>query len=128
MSGRTQHPIEIGWLVPCLAILGVGLGTFVPANNAGVMAAANAAGTGTAGSLIAIFRNIGVATGVAVITLTLHLAQHDSRRDASDTGGMNHANLVRGAELSWWVLVVFGVVAAAVAITITLLGRNGSRS
>ncbi|MGV9825308.1 MFS transporter [Gordonia sp. NPDC003429] len=122
------HPIEIGWLVPCLAILGVGLGTFVPANNAGVMAAANAAGTGTAGSLIAIFRNTGVATGVAVITLTLHLAQHDSRRDASDTGGLNHANLVRGAELSWWVLVVFGVVAAAVTITITLLGRNRSRS
>lgn len=121
------RPLDIPWLIAFLATLGAGLGVFVPANNASVMAAADASGTGTAASLIAMFRNIGVATGVAVITLSLHIAGHDSRIDASDESGSAHANLVAGAELALWTLTGFGILAAAMTLILVRRMRTTNR-
>ncbi|MEP9391896.1 MFS transporter [Gordonia sp. VNK1] len=120
------HPIELGWIVPALVALGVGLGVFVPANNAAVMSAATARGTGTAGSLISMFRNVGVAIGVAVVTLTLHIAGHDSRADATDPTGPAHADLLDGARAAWLVLLAFGLVAALITAASAVAARRAA--
>jgi MFS family permease len=77
-------PFTPAALVPLFAVLGVGLGTFTPANNTLVMGAipANAAGTG--GGLVNMTRGLGTALGVALVTLTLYLVPtHDTAARAA---------------------------------------------
>jgi predicted MFS family arabinose efflux permease len=66
-------PRSTGSLVPLLAVLGWGLGTFTPANNGLVMRQVPARAAGTGGSLLTTARSLGTALGVAVVTLVLHL-------------------------------------------------------
>ncbi|WP_329468453.1 MFS transporter [Streptomyces sp. NBC_01431] len=74
-------PATAGWLVPQLAVLGVGLGTFTPANNTLVMGAIPANCSGTGGGLVNMARGLGTALGVALVTLQLHLAGDGAGRD-----------------------------------------------
>ncbi|MGW1197489.1 MFS transporter [Streptomyces sp. NPDC002536] len=60
-------------LAPLLVVLGLGLGTFTPANNAIVMAAIPARSSGTGGGLVNMARGLGTALGIALVTLALHL-------------------------------------------------------
>ena len=57
-----------------LALLGVGLGTYVPANNSSVMAAVPVQQAAAAGGMVSMARGLGTALGVAVVTLTPHAA------------------------------------------------------
>lgn len=66
-------PLRTGVLPGPLALLGLSLGVFLPANNATVMAAVPAAAAGTGGGMVNMTRGLGTALGVAVVTLTLHL-------------------------------------------------------
>jgi EmrB/QacA subfamily drug resistance transporter len=59
--------------MPLLALLGLGLGTFTPANNTIVMGAIPARAAGTGGGLVNMSRGLGTALGVALVTLTLYL-------------------------------------------------------
>lgn len=59
-----------------LAVLGLGLGLFTPANNAQIMAAIPARAAGTGGGLVNLARGLGTALGVALPVLALHLATH----------------------------------------------------
>ncbi|MFF4650775.1 MFS transporter [Streptomyces sp. NPDC001380] len=61
-------------LAPLLALLGVGLGVFTPANNSAVMRAVPARAAAAGGGLVSMARGLGTALGVAVVTLALHLA------------------------------------------------------
>jgi MFS family permease len=54
-----------GLLVVALGIAGIGLGLFVPPNNASVMVAARACDTGMASGLLNMARGLGTAFGVA---------------------------------------------------------------
>ena len=54
-------------------MLGLGLGTFTPANNTLVMGAIPARAAGTGGGLVNMARGLGTALGVALVTLTLYL-------------------------------------------------------
>ena len=70
-----------------LALLGVGLGTYMPANNSGVMAAVPVHQAAAAGGMVSMARGPGTALGAAVVTLTLHTAprlQTDSRPGAGN--------------------------------------------
>ncbi|MFI6467986.1 MFS transporter [Streptomyces sp. NPDC050538] len=67
-------PLTIAWLVPVLALAGLGLGTFTPANNTMIMRAIPARASGTGGGLVNMTRGLGTALGVALVTLALHLA------------------------------------------------------
>ncbi len=67
-------PLTAAWLVPVLALTGLGLGTFTPANNAMIMGAIPAGCSGTGGGLVNMTRGLGTALGVALVTLALHLA------------------------------------------------------
>ena len=61
-------------LAVLLAVLGAGLGIYLPASNAGVMAAVPAASAATAGGMVNMARGIGTAIGVAVVAVSLHAA------------------------------------------------------
>jgi MFS family permease len=60
-------------VVVLLAVLGAGVGTYIPANNAQIMAAVPAQAAATAGGMVNITRGLGTALGVAVVTLGLHI-------------------------------------------------------
>ncbi|OLZ73447.1 MFS transporter [Streptomyces sp. IMTB 2501] len=74
VAGLLAVPLTPGWLVPVLALAGLGLGVFTPANNAMVMGAIPARSSGTGGGLVNMTRGLGTALGVALVTLALHLA------------------------------------------------------
>jgi MFS family permease len=65
-------PLTDPVLASSLAVLGIGLGLFTPANNAGVMAAIPAACSGVGGGLVNMARGVGTTLGVASVTLALH--------------------------------------------------------
>jgi MFS family permease len=64
-----------------LALLGVGLGAYIPANNAQIMAAVPASDAATAGGMVNMTRGLGTALGVAVVTLGLHAGAHLGHAD-----------------------------------------------
>jgi|SRR5579884_185004 len=74
LVGMMLVPLTAAGLAPLLAALGLGLGVFTPANNALVMAAVPARAAGTGGGLVNMTRALGTALGVALVTLTLHIA------------------------------------------------------
>ncbi len=61
-----------GTVLP-LALLGLALGTFLPANNAAVMSCVPGTRAATMGGMVNMTRGLGTAMGVALVTLMLHL-------------------------------------------------------
>lgn len=94
----------IGVTAVLLALLGVGLGTYIPANNASIMAAIPAHTVATAGGMVNMTRGLGTALGVTAVTLALHAGQH-------------LAGPGTGASLTMGLLAVCGLGAA-------MLGRS----
>ncbi len=66
-------PLSLAWLTPLLALLGLGLGLFTPANNALIMGAIPPCSSGTGGGLMNMARGLGTALGVALVALALYL-------------------------------------------------------
>jgi EmrB/QacA subfamily drug resistance transporter len=62
------HAGTVVWLL----LTGVGLGMYIPANNADIMAAVPRGTAATAGGMVNMTRGFGTALGVAVVTLGLH--------------------------------------------------------
>lgn len=58
-----------------LVFTGLGLGMFIPANNASIMAAIPDRMSATGGGLVNMARGLGTALGVALVTLCLHAGQ-----------------------------------------------------
>jgi EmrB/QacA subfamily drug resistance transporter len=103
-------PLALGWIVPWLAVLGFGLGLFIPANNAAVMTAVPPHAAGTTGGLVNVSRGLGTALAVAVVTLCLH--------------GAAAGPAALAGRVALTALVPFGVVAALAAL---LAGRADRR-
>jgi hypothetical protein len=79
LTGGLVAACAAGLLIPWpgavwLALLGLGLGVFIPANNAAVMAAIPSDMAATGGGLVNMTRGLGTALGVAAVTLSLHVA------------------------------------------------------
>ncbi len=60
-------------MVALLGLIGVGLGVYIPANNAAIMRAVPGRAAATAGGLVNMTRGFGTALGVAVVTLGLRV-------------------------------------------------------
>jgi MFS family permease len=90
-----------------LALLGVGLGTYIPANNSSIMAAVPVQQAAAAGGTVSMARGLGTALGVAVVTLTLHASARP------------HAGSGPAAAMA---------VLAGVALLATWAGRGGAGS
>ena len=96
MSGSTVA------LVVLLALAGLGLGLFVPANNAVIMRTGATTSAATLGGLVNMARGIGTTFGIALVTLALHL-----------TGGSGS-----DGALAFAILAVAAACAAAIALSI----------
>jgi MFS family permease len=81
-----------------LALLGIGLGCYIPANNAQIMAAVPARQAATAGGMVNMTRGFGTALGVAVVTLGLHAGAASPRTGAV----LAVAVLTAGALVATW--------------------------
>jgi MFS family permease len=108
-------PMSPIWIVPMLAVAGLGLGVFVPANNAVIMRSAQAGSASVLGGLVNMARGVGTTLGIALVTLSLHLAGPGpaGRPDATTALAM-----LAGA----------AVAAAAIAATIRPLSHTASQA
>jgi len=61
-------------IVACLALCGLGLGIFGPANNAVIMRSSGSGSAAVLGGLVNMGRGIGTSLGIALVTLLLHVA------------------------------------------------------
>ena len=99
-------------VMPCLALAGLGLGIFVPANNAVVMRSTSPTSAAVLGGLVNIARGVGTTLGIALVTLALHVT---SGRAAAPTLG----DTVRpDATLALAVLALAAAAAGVVAMLI----------
>ena len=85
--------------VVSLALLGAGLGAYIPANNTQIMAAVPARDAATAGGMVNMTRGLGTALGVAVVTLGLHAG---ARLGHADGGRLAIAALTAAALAATW--------------------------
>ena len=92
-------PGPVAVTVVSLALLGAGLGAYIPANNAQIMAAVPARDAATAGGMVNMTRGLGTALGVAVVTLGLHAGAHLGRGDG---GRLAIAALAAAALAATW--------------------------
>jgi len=75
-------PSGLGATVPLLALLGTGLGLFIPANNTAIMAGIPRHLSATAGGMVNMTRGMGTALGIALVTLALHAGASGGARAA----------------------------------------------
>ena len=92
-------PASAAGTVISLALLGAGLGAYIPANNAQIMAAVPARDAATAGGMVNMTRGLGTALGVAVVTLGLHAG---ARLGHADGGPLAIAALAAAALAATW--------------------------
>ena len=83
-----------------LGLLGVGLGTYIPANNPAIMATVPPQQAAAAGGMVNMARGLGTAFGVAVVTLALHAAARLDHADAGPAAAM--AALAAAALVATW--------------------------
>jgi MFS family permease len=108
-------PLSTGALAVMLAAAGLGLGVFVPANNAVIMSVSAHGSAGVLGGLVNMARGIGTALGISAVTLALHLSGPAAGRPPS--GGPDP----RPA------LAMLAVIAVAAALT-ALAGGGSARA
>ena len=78
LAGMLVLPFEPAVLVPLLGVLGLGLGTYAPANNAQVMAAVPQKESGVVSGLLNTARSLGTSGGVYVVTSAIALGNHSN--------------------------------------------------
>jgi MFS family permease len=93
-------PAPLTLTVLWLGLLGAGLGAYIPANNAAIMAAVPPHRTAAMGGLVSMARGLGTALGVAVVTLALHTAARAGHAAAGPAGAM--AALAAAALIATW--------------------------
>jgi MFS family permease len=90
-----------------LGVTGLGLGLFVPANNAVIMRSGAASSAAVLGGLVNMARGIGTTFGIALVTLALHLAGTED------------------GHLAFAILAAAAACAAVIAMTIRPLAAGG---
>ena len=66
-------PTTVSTVVPLLAIAGLGLGVFVPANNTVIMRSTQGSSASLLGGLVNMARGIGTTLGISLMALALHV-------------------------------------------------------
>ena len=113
MGAAAIVPTTTATVVPLLAVAGLGLGAFVPANNTVVMRAAGSTAS-LLGGLVSMARGIGTTLGISLMALTVHL-------------GAAHG-YAEGAHISARPAFVLLAAVAALAVAIALAGRVRARA
>jgi MFS family permease len=96
-------PLNPATVIPLLALAGVGLGLFVPANNAVIMRSVADRSASLVGGLVSMARGIGTTLGISLMALAWHLGSQSYQAGNTGYSGTEQAR------------PAFGVLAAAVA-------------
>jgi MFS family permease len=112
-------PVTAGTAVPMLALAGLGLGIFVPANNTVIMRSTADSSASLVGGLVSMARGIGTTLGISLMALALHLGSRASA-DAGYAGSTQ-------ARPAFIVLAVASAVAAAIALASREQARGQAR-
>jgi MFS family permease len=112
MCASVFVPVTVRTMVPELALAGLGLGLFVPANNTVIMRSAADSSASLLGGLVNMARGIGTTLGISLMALALHLGDADH--------GYAGSTQARPA------FIVLAAVSAAAA-AIALAGRAQAR-
>jgi MFS family permease len=112
MCASVFMPVTVRTVVPLLALAGLGLGLFVPANNTVIMRSTADSSASLLGGLVSMARGIGTSLGICLMALALHLGGADR--------GYAGSTQARPA------FIVLAVVSAAAA-AIALVGRAQAR-
>jgi MFS family permease len=125
MCAAIVAPLTAATVVPLLALVGLGLGIFVPANNTVIMRSTADSSASLVGGLVSMARGIGTAFGISLMALALHLGTQSSQ--AGNHGYAGHHGYP-GAEQARPAFLVLAVIAAtAAAIAVASQGRRADR-
>ena len=124
MCAAIVVPLTEATVVPLLALAGLGLGIFVPANNTVIMRSAADSSASLVGGLVNMARGIGTTFGISLMALALHLGTQSSQ--AGNPGYAAHHGYP-GAEQARPAFIVLAA-AAATAAAIALAGRRQART
>ena len=116
MGASVVVPVTQATVVPQLALAGLGLGIFVPANNTVIMRGAADSSASLVGGLVSMARGIGTTFGISLMALAWHLGSQSYQ--AGNPG-------YSGSEQARPAFAVLAVVAATAA-TIALASRAGA--
>jgi MFS family permease len=108
-------PVTPITVVTQLALAGLGLGIFIPANNTVIMRATADSSASLLGGLVNMARGIGTTLGISLMALALHLGNPDK-------SGHGYAESA-GARPAFILLAVVSAVAAAIALTSRAQGQ-----
>jgi MFS family permease len=113
-------PVTVTTVVPLLALAGLGLGIFVPANNTIIMRSTADSTASLLGGLVNMARGIGTTLGISLMALALHFgALHLGALQAAALhlgAGHGYAGSTQ-ARPAFIVLTVVSAAAAAIALT-----------
>jgi MFS family permease len=110
-------PVTVGTVIPQLALAGLGLGIFIPANNTVIMRSTADSSASLLGGLVSMARGIGTTLGISLMALALHLgAGHPG-------AGHGYAGSTQ-ARPAFIVLAVVSAAAAAIALAARGPGRG----
>jgi len=115
MCSAIFTPVTQPTVVAQLALAGLGLGIFVPANNTVIMRAAADSSASLLGGLVNMARGIGTTLGISLMALALHVGS----RGKSGHGYAESAQ----ARPAFILLAVVSAVAAAIALASRAQGR-----
>ena len=125
MCAAIVVPLTAATVVPLLALAGLGLGIFVPANNTVIMRSTADSSASLVGGLVSMARGIGTTFGISLMALALHLGTQSSQ--AGNHGYAAHHGYP-GAEQARPAFIVLAIVAAtAAAIALAGRGRRADR-
>jgi hypothetical protein len=79
MCAAIVVPVTQATVVPLLALAGLGLGIFVPANNTVIMRSTADSSASLVGGLVSMARGIGTTFGISLMALALHLGTQGSQ-------------------------------------------------
>ena len=121
MCAATVVPVTQATVAGQLALAGLGLGIFVPANNTVIMRSTADSSASLVGGLVSMARGIGTTFGISLMALALHLGTQSSQAG-------NHGYATQpgypGAEQARPAFIVLAVAAATAAAIALAAGRT----
>ncbi len=119
LYGSAFVPLTRATVIPELALTGLGLGIFVPANNTVIMRGTADSSASLVGGLVSMARGIGTTLGISLMALALHIGSHSSQ---AGNHGYAWAQQARPAFIA-----LAAVAATAAAIALAGRGRHAAR-
>jgi MFS family permease len=118
MAAATVIPLTPATVVPQLAVAGVGLGIFVPANNTVIMRSVADSSASLIGGLVSMARGMGTTLGISLMALAWHFGSQSYQAGNTGYSGTEQARPAFG------LLAAAAATAAAIAVATRAKARG----